>query len=319
MKISKIKSFFSNQFSITFIILILLLLILIIRQNIVSSDFKELINFSNEIKELNSYDIKNNKLSTEDFTKTLNNSIPNLKTVETNLNKLEVSDKYTNHKRVLLTALEKNIFIQEELKSLLENPSKENLSVKTKAIISEKNQLVSLYKQCSELSLSASINDEDNSIIYLSLNYINELLKLNRDSDILNNQLATYLTEVENLFNEFSAINEDIFPIIDLMKSEGRSLTPLLDDINKKIEIFKNLEDKLYSLSVPIECMDSFNSLKEVFVKYNLFINNSRNYLLKELNSGADANLLTDCINEFNELNQLIENFKSTLATLSIN
>lgn len=319
MKISKIKSFFSNQFSITFIVLILLLLILIIRQNIVSSDFKELITFSNEVKALNSYDIKNSRLSTEDFIKSLDNSIPNLKTVESNLNKLEVSDKYTNHKKVLLTALEKNIFIHEELKTLLENPSKENLSMKTKEIINEKNQLVSLYKQCSELNLPASISDEENSVIYLSLNYINELLKLTRDSDILNNQLATYLTQLENLFNEFSAINENFFPIIDLMKSEGRSLTPLLDDINKKVEIFKNLEDKLYSLSVPIEYIDSFNSLKEVFVKYNIFINNSRNYLLKDLNSGADANLLTECTNEFNELTELIENFKSTLANITIN
>lgn len=319
MNYSKIKSIFSNQFAMTFIILILLFLMLIIKQNVSSSDFKELISFSNDINKINTSNIEKSNLSSKSFTDKLTDSINNLNSIKKSLTELDVSDKYNKHKKLLLEGVKKNIELYNNIKSMLENPSNDNLSSKNKETIALKKETVNIYKQCNELKLPVTLGKDSNSLSYSALDYINEILKINRDKDILEGQIATYRTQIDNIYNKFALLNEDLFTIIDLMKSENRSLSTLLDDINSKIENFKLLKEELYSLSVPIEFLDSFDSLKNVFSKYDLYINSLRNYVLQELNSGDGEKLLEESKSLQDELNSSIEDFQRKLSAIHNN
>lgn len=319
MNYSKIKSFFSNQFAMSFIILILLLLIVIVRQNAVTKDFKELISFSNTISKINNNSIEKTDLSSKSFGSKFSTTIQELKEIEKSITALKVSDKYSKHKNLLLDGLNKNITLHNNLDSMLKNPSNDTLSSKNKECIDLKNQINSIYKQCSELKLPVSLGKDDNSITYSSLNYINELIKLNRDKDITNIQSTTYIAQVENIYTKFSPLNEDLFTIINLMNEEKRSLSTVLDDTNKKIKEFEELKLELYSLSVPIELIDSFNSLKIVFDKYDSYINSTRNYLLHELNNSSNNALLEKAKDNYEALNLSIEDFQKELSNISIN
>ena len=97
------------------------------------------------------------------------------------------------------------------------------------------------------------------------------------------------------------------------MKKENRSLSTVLDDINKKITTFNTLKSELYSLTVPIDLINSFNSLKTVFTNYETYINSLRNYVLHELNNSSDPSLLNTSKNNYENLNKSIDEFKSEL------
>lgn len=313
MNYSKVKSFFSNQFSMSFIILIILLLIVLIRQNLVSKDFKTLISFSNSISEINNTSIEKSKLSSKSLGNALSKTTSELKEIENSLTSFQPSNKYTKHKDLLLEGLKKNIELHSKLASLFETPNNDILSSKNKEAIQLKNDINLIFKQCNDLKLPVSLGKDSNALSYTSLNYINEIIKLNRDKDITNNQSATYIAQIDNIYNELSLLNEDLFLIIDTMKKENRSLSTVLDDINKKITTFNTLNSELYSLSVPIDLINSFNSLKTVFGNYDTYINSLRNYVLHELNNSSDPSLLNTSKNNYENLNKSIDEFKSEL------
>lgn len=313
MNYSKVKSFFSNQFSMSFIILIILLLIVLIRQNLVSKDFKTLISFSNSISEINNTSIEKSKLSSKSLGNTLSKTVSELKEIENSLTSFQPSNKYTKHKDLLLEGLKKNIELHSKLASLFETPNNDILSSKNKEAIQLKNDINLIFKQCNDLKLPVSLGKDSNALSYASLNYINEIIKLNRDKDITNNQSATYIAQIDNIYNKLSLLNEDLFLIIDTMKKENRSLSTVLDDINKKITTFNTLNSELYSLSVPIDLINSFNSLKTVFENYDTYINSLRNYVLHELNNSSDPSLLNTSKNNYENLNKSIDEFKSEL------
>lgn len=313
MNYSKVKSFFSNQFSMSFIILIILLLIVLIRQNLVSKDFKTLISFSNSISEINNTSIEKSNLSSKTLGNALSKTASELKEIENSLTSFEPSNKYVKHKDLLLEGLKKNIELHIKLNSLFETPNNDILSSKNKEAIQLKNDINLIFKQCNDLKLPVSLGKDSNALSYISLNYINEIIKLNRDKDITNNQSATYIAQIDNIYNEFSLLNENLFLIIDTMKKENRSLSTVLDDINKKITTFNTLKSELYSLSVPIDLINSFNSLKIVFDNYETYINSLRNYVLHELNNSSDSSLFNTSKNNYENLNKSIDEFKSEL------
>lgn len=313
MNYSKVKSFFSNQFSMSFTILIILLLIVLIRQNLINKDFKTLISFSNSISEINNTSIEKSKLSSKVLNNTLSKTVSELKEIENSLTSFQPSNNYIKHKELLLEGLKKNIELHSKLNSLFEMPNNDILSSKNKEAIQLKNDINLIFKQCNELKLPVSLGKDSTALSYTALNYINELIKLNRDKDITNNQSATYIAQIDNIYNELSLLNEDLFLVIDSMKKENRSLSTILDDINKKITTFNTLKSELYSLTVPIDLINSFNSLKTVFTNYETYINSLRNYVLHELNNSSDPSLLNTSKNNYENLNKSIDEFKSEL------
>lgn len=316
MNKQKLKSFISNPFTVSFALLFILLFAVTCKQILKSNDYNKLLSFSSKINEINLKTTKNTEVSSTEFINSFNDNILKLNQINTDLTALNISKEYSDEKSLLLDSISKNTKFYNDIIYMLKNIDAPNIMDINKQVTLSKTELEKSFEASNKKSLKLDLNYTENSINPKAFNYMNQILKLKRDSDIAQSQSTDFKSSLDFLFTQFEPLNEDLFEILKLVKEDGRNITPILDTINSNIENFNLLNTDLHCISVPHGYEEYFLSLQNVFDKYNSYIKLMRDYVISEIAKKPDKKLYNDAKSAYTELNKEIIKFEKSFSKL---
>lgn len=306
----KFKTFISNPFAMTFSILGLMLFSVMLFMLLKSNDANKISNIIENINKINNQIVETDEFSSKDFIESFNQNILDLESLNKNITELKVSSDHEKEKQLLLDIVSKNTDFYKDIIYLLENINGTSTLENNKAVLDSKTALEASFSTMNELNHKLGFINNTDCLLNKFSNYVNELIKLSRDSDINTIKESSFKSSIDLLYIKFAPLNEDMFFILNLVKEDGRSLNPVLDSINQKIEDFAVLNDELYSLSVPSGYEGYFTALQSVFKQYDIYIKTMREYLIHEINKTSNNTLEDEAKKSYEELNKQIVNFQ---------
>ena len=306
MNKEKITKFISNPFTITFSFLLIILLIIIF--NIITSpnSFNKITKIVDEINFVNNKKMILKETKSSDYLNEFTKNISDLKGINSELSNLEISSEFIKHKESLFDIIDKNIKFYDNMIYFLKNIESENILDNSNNVIRAKNEFEKSSLKARKLKLSINITFNDETLLSHFNSYSNELIKLNRDKNIHTNQTSTFKTSLDSIYTKFTPLNEDLFVIIDLVKQDGRTLEAVLNSINEKIELYKELNLELHSLSVPDGYNELFIALKNILKKYDIYIHTMRDYVIHDINNSATKELKKKAEETYDNLNKSV-------------
>lgn len=303
--------------------LIPLLLLVVSKFTPKNRTISKLNSFSNEINICNDTlkDAINDKsINTSNAIDILSSGILTLDSIKDNINSTEFNESYADLKASFKKTLDYNISLYEISLSILKDPKSNELSNKYTSL----NSTLELFNECSTnldaLGINYTLSDYS-KIFFLNMKYYtNALIKLNRDSDIINNQKRNYIMEIEKCLSSFEPIKQDLKPAIDKVKEDGRNLTVIIDDINAKKSSLESIKKSFNLLSIPENGRELYNSLSESINAFNVYIFALEKAVVLD---GSDNNksdsLYSDAYDKYssflkslNLLKKQVDNFKAS-------
>ena len=113
-------------------------------------------------------------------------------------------------------------------------------------------------------------------------NYINTIIKVNRDADFQNKKQREFFLQLESFNSIIDVLNEDLMPAINKIREDKRDLQVIIEDLYKKEESYKDLKGKVVSLSIPDGCMNIYHSLDEYLNMYYIYLKSIKEAVIYE-------------------------------------
>lgn len=228
--------------------------------------------------------IDNNVIDTEKASSLVEKGLSELNIIKEKLTTIDDNLlKNPNIKQDLNTSIEDTILLYDYLFNSLSSP---------KDIINNEN-LDSFYKLVENCTLSyekvsfhsnKKIEFSKESIVFLNnyYDYLNSLIKTNRDSDFLSKQNREFIIKLESFKTSMEDLNKDFSLAINKVREDKRDLSVIIDDIYLKEDSFEGLKDNIFALSIPDGYLDTYNSLFDYINYYEIYIATIKNAVIYE-------------------------------------
>ena len=309
MNKENIKNFISKPFTISFAFILIILVCVIFNILTKGNPFDDIIDYSTQINTVNNEHISDDNLSSNYFIDVCNLNISKLSKIKTSVTNESFSNEFTNHKNILLVSIDKNIELYKNISHFLENVDADTILDNNNKISVSKNELNKLILEARKLKIPLSVDEDKESNLNNAYTYINELIKINRNKKIETSQSIDFKANIDLIYTKFTPLNEDLFSIIKIVKSDGRDLTSVLNSINSNIEIFNDLNIELNSLAIPSGYSDIFKALQKTFNEYIIYINNMRDYVLSEISEKPNKDYLESSKKAYDKTNKELLNY----------
>ena len=309
MNKENIKNFISKPFTISFAFILIILVCVIFNILTKGNPFDDIIDYSTQINMVNNEHISDDNLSSNYFIDVCNLNISKLLKIKTSVTNESFSNEFTNHKNILLVSIDKNIELYKNISHFLENVDADTILDNNNKISVSKNELNKLILEARKLKIPLSVDEDKESNLNNAYTYINELIKINRNKKIETSQSIDFKANIDLIYTKFTPLNEDLFSIIKIVKSDGRDLTSVLNSINSNIEIFNDLNIELNSLAIPSGYSDIFKALQKTFNEYIIYINNMRDYVLSEISEKPNKDYLESSKKAYDKTNKELLNY----------
>ena len=309
MNKENIKNFISKPFTISFAFILIILVCVIFNILTKGNPFDDIIDYSTQINTVNNEHISDDNLSSNYFIDVCNLNISKLSKIKTSITDESFSNEFTSHKNILLASIEKNIELYKNISYFLENVDADTILDNNNKISVSKSDLNKLILEARKLKIPLSVDGDKESNLNNAYTYINELIKINRNKKIETSQSIDFKANIDLIYTKFTPLNEDLFSIIKIVKSDGRDLTSVLNSINSNIEIFNDLNIELNSLAIPSGYSDIFKALQKTFNEYIIYINNMRDYVLSEISEKPNKDYLESSKKAYDKTNKELLNY----------
>ncbi|MGL5244791.1 MAG: hypothetical protein ACRC7R_06390, partial [Sarcina sp.] len=285
-----------------------------------NKDFKNAKKVSKEISLLNSNlnnALEENHINVDKSLDALSKNKNSLEHIKDSILKTETSKKYEPIFKNLTLAIDSNLKLYDHsillLKNLKSNDINEGLE-NLNSFISETNKA---YELCKKDGLDASLT-KDGQAFYDSFNfYVNELVKINRDSTIASSQKSEFALCLEKYIHELSLINKDLMPSIETIRNEKRDLSIMIDDINKKLDSLMELKNDFYSISIPSDLETYFDDFNSLIDKSFIYLYSLKDALKEEASFGKIN--YDKVLSDYVDLTTSFEKFKSNFDKFANN
>ncbi|MGL4990583.1 MAG: hypothetical protein ACRC57_05345 [Sarcina sp.] len=281
-----IKKIISNPFTLSFLVIILILLYVIFNILTKPNEFNILLNTCTKINAINNKEITSS-FTSNSFIDECNTNLSELQKIKLETENLNLSNELSKHKNFIISSLNTNIDLYKNLISFLENPS-ENIINKNNNIVQLKLELNKLFIESKNLDLNLTLNSNENYLLTNIFSYINELLKINRDSVLNSSQNETFKNNIKILYTQFTPLNENLLNIIKDLENENIETVNLLESVNSDIKVITKINEELHSLSIPSNYSELFYSMQSLFECYYISINSIRDYLISSISNNKD-------------------------------
>ncbi|MGL5649300.1 MAG: hypothetical protein ACRDDY_15780 [Clostridium sp.] len=324
--INFIKGIYKENFKAlsfaSIIILIPLILLIITKLNPKNSDFRQLNSISTEVYKMNSSlssCIENDTVNTDKSKEILPLLSKDLDIAKQNVLVIQPSTNNEKVKSALDTSLTLNINLVKQALSMYLSPDSDNLEKNLK----EYKETFSLYieslKNLDIYGLNKITSDESISFFKNTCTYFDTVINLNTLTDIKKTSERNFLLKLSPLLTKFDSLNEDLAPAITNIKENNKSLTPILEDLDKKKNIFSEIEEEYYMLSIPESGSLISNALEVCIQEYKLYLNtlnDAINLNLVEADNNLAQNLYDEAFKSYNNFNTSYTNLKNEISNL---
>lgn len=153
------------------------------------------------------------------------------------------------------------------------------------------------YLELEDNNIKINFSDESLKFFDNFSNYMNTLIKINRDSEFTSKQQKDFMYTLESFNDDISYLNEDLTLAINKVREDKRDFQGIIDDIYNKEETFNNLKQKVTFLSIPEGCMEIYESLNEYLNTYSIYLNTIKEAVIYEKTS-SNIDEVSDQINK---------------------
>lgn len=187
------------------------------------------------------------------------------------------------------------------------------------------NKLNSLKEDCLKTYLDIDLEFSNSALTFLdnTNNYINTIIKINRDNDFKSTQQQNYLLALNDLSLELYKLSEDLMPAITKIREDNRDIQIIIDDIYSKEQSIISIKNKIAETSIPDGCMDYYDALQEFIKIYDVYLKSikeavvyektctdmNKNKKIIDTNYKNAASKHQDVINYYESFNELIKNY----------
>lgn len=228
--------------------------------------------------------------------------ITELKDIKLKLDKETPSEKYIAFNSDVSKGVSNNILLYEQLCLSLSNPNAKDITKSFEKLQEYKSECLSNYEKASVKKLSIKLPKDTEVFLVNAFAYINEIIKLNRDSDIISSQKNDFILTMDEIVSKFKSINSDYEVPLKRVREEKKSYEGVIDSIDKNIETLVFLTEKFNSISIPNNALDAHNNFKVCLSGFNKYIQELRDAVSSENLKSKDKSLTEE------ELDILYEN-----------
>lgn len=186
-----------------------------------------------------------------------------------------INTKYadtTKIKEELALALSTTITLYDYSAYIINNPEKVITDENVSELISYKDDCLNIYNILTDHGIDISFSHEAIMFFDNIQNYTNALIKLNKTQSITNSQKQNYVFLLESLIPYIDTLIEDLEPALNKIKEDKRDIQVLIDDLESKKSIHKDIQDKLLSTSIPDGYNDYYIYLEEFSKLYSGYL-----------------------------------------------
>lgn len=116
-------------------------------------------------------------------------------------------------------------------------------------------------------------------------NYLNTLIKINRDSDFNSSQKRDFINTLERFNKDLTYLNEDLTIAINKVREDNRDLNVIIDDVFKKEDTYNIIKEKSSYISIPEGCMDIYEAFNEYLNTYSAYLKSIKEATIYEKTS----------------------------------
>lgn len=324
MKLNELNITKKHIIAIICIILLPIIILCIIKLTPSNRNISKLNNIGNKIEACNKKlkDCLDDNSINSDITKEiLTNQLIELSNIQETLDYTEVLSKNEELKSKLSETLKYNIKLYQLTLSIIKNPNSNNTLETYNEYTHTYELLKNNYDTLDLLGLDIEFPSESEDFFTKSTNFINTLIKLNRENDIKVNQKSTYISNIEDSIALLDSMDEDLQPALIKIREDGRSLDNLLKDVKDKRSKFNELKTKTYSFSVPENGNDCYQALQDTLNYYELYITSLEHSIIVEKtsnNTDNAENISKNYTNSFEKYKDFTDSFKYLKSELDI-
>lgn len=211
-----------------------------------------------------------------------------LQSIKNHLSTITLRDSHEESKEKLIETIDLNINLYNITSTLIRNPRGDNIS----SIFSDFNStlqiLINNYEVLQSLGLNISFSSEGKDFFDTTTDYINVLIKINRESDIKNIQKTSYLLSLKSCLDSLDSISEDLKPTLESIRSENRSLDVLSTNLKQKRASFNKIKIRTYSITIPENSKIYYDLLIESLAIYDVYLTSLESAVSSEKSLNLD-------------------------------
>lgn len=186
----------------------------------------------------------------------------------------------TNIKYELETALSSTITFYDCSIYMINNPDNVVNYDSLSELTSYKEDSLNTYKILFNQGINTSFSNESNICFDNITNYLTSLIKLNKTQNIIDSQKQDFIISLKNLIINLNTLTENLEPALNKIKEDKRDLQVLIDDIEGKELILKDVKTTLGLISIPDGYSDYYTYLDEFLKLYQPYISEFKEALI---------------------------------------
>ncbi|MBB6623530.1 hypothetical protein H7E67_08820 [Clostridium gasigenes] len=303
---------------ITTIMFSLIIVFLISSNTGANKEMKQLKSIGTKISKINhslSKGIKDLSIDRNKSIEVLSIGATDLKDIPIELSSIKTNYESTsNIKEELASALSTTITLYDYSIYLINDPEKVVIDENIFELTSYKDDCLNTYKLLTNQGIDISFSDDTITFFDNIKNYLNALIKVNKAQNIINSQKQDFIISLKSLIPYLNTLTEDLEPALNKIKEDKRDLQVLIDDIEAKEEIYKDVQIKLLSSSIPDGYGDYYTTLDEFSKLYTPYIESFKTALIFD-NSCVDPIKNKKEIN--NNYKNIFSKYQDVLASYS--
>lgn len=310
----KLKKLMKSKIFLALALFILLIMSYFFIQNQLYPDYKQMKSLSKEVTKINDSlksAINGNTIDTETSMTLLTDNLNKLLKEKSELDNISPSKKYASTHKNFILGISNNLRLYEQTLAIIKSPTSKDIASSLENINKYEKDCLKYYSLCKKDSLPLAQSQNFTKFFSNASFYVNQIIKLNRDSDIKNDQKNDFLIALDECLSKFLPLSEDLSPAIERALNEKRSFTTIIDDVNSKSVAFEDLKKSFYTISAPADAIECFSDFEGTLKIYDLYINSLINVVKNDPNSLEEFD---DTFSKYKDLKLAIEKFKASYS-----
>jgi hypothetical protein len=245
-----------------------------------NSTFSDMNSINNSL----SSSLKNTTIDTSKASSLVNEGLSKLNTLKDNLINLDDSLlKNPSIKKDLNISLENTILLYNYLFNSLSSPK----DITNNESIDNFNNLIEncnlSYEKASSYN-NKEIKFSKETLVFFNnySDYLNTLIKINRDLEFLSKQNREFIIKLESFKTSMETLNQDFSLAINKVREDKRDLSVVIDDIYLKETLFQDFKEQVFALSIPDGYLNTSNYLLDYLNYYEIYITAMKNAVIYE-------------------------------------
>jgi hypothetical protein len=228
---------------------------------------------------------------------------------------LTVTDKYKKDHDNLLNGLNKNILIFRQIDAIVKNPNGSDINKAGEDLGKYRDEALESYSLVNIKNLKIGLTDNGLKFVEYATNYVNEMVKLNRDKEINQNQNLEFINNLDTLISRFSSINSDLAVQMANIRNEKGNMDNVIALADKNRDDLALIHQEFSTLTVPSKAVNTYKLFKNILEDFDSYFQSFVYSANNEKLSGSDLEdqkineIYSEPTAKFNEITKAYNNF----------